>query len=51
MRTSVSSPLARSRARGSGGSTRVDSTTWTLAGRWSMNNPSVWWQVELLIRW
>ncbi len=41
MRSSVSSPLARSRASWSGGSTRVDSTTWTLAGRWSTKNPSV----------
>ena len=44
-------PLARIRASGSGGSSRVDSTTWTSAGRWSRNQPRVWWQIASVIRW
>jgi hypothetical protein len=50
-RSSASSPRARSRARESGGSSRVDSTTCTAAGSWSRNKPRVWWQIGSVIRW
>ena len=37
-RSSSSWPRARSAASGSAGSTRVESTSWTPAGRWSTNH-------------
>ena len=47
MRSSTSSPQARSRARASGGSTRVATIRCTLAGRWSTKNPRLAWHTRV----
>ena len=50
VRSSSSSPVARSRATGRGGSVRVEITSWTVRGASSANRVRAWWASSLCRR-